>query len=49
MSLVALNDFTHYAVTTRYDIDQEDLIDRAQAETAVTLMQAWATSLINPN
>ena len=25
-----LDDFTPYAVTTRYDIDQEDLVDRAQ-------------------
>lgn len=49
MNLVALNDFTPYAVTTRYDIDQEDLIDRAQSEIAVALFLAWASSTINPN
>ena len=49
MSLVALNDFTPYAVTTRYDIDQEDLINRVQSETAVALMRAWTSSTINPN
>ena len=49
ISLLTLSDFTPYAVTTRYDIDQEDLVDRAQCETSVVLLLAWATSLINPN
>ena len=49
MNLVALSDFTPYAVTTRYDLDQEDLIDRVQSETAVALMMAWAISTINSN
>ena len=48
MSLKLLDDFTSYAVTTRYDIDQEDLVDRAQAEAAVALMLAWAMTIINP-
>ena len=50
MGVAALSNFTPYAVTTRYDIDQEDLIDRVQSETAVALMLAWASSTINhPN
>ncbi len=49
VGLETLNDFTPYAVTTRYDIDQEDLIDRTQSETAVALFLAWASSTINPN
>ena len=48
MSLKLLDDFTSYAVTTRYDIDQEDVVDRAQAEAAVALMLAWAMTIINP-
>jgi len=48
LSLTVLSDFTPYAVTTRYDIDQEDLVDRAQSEAAVALMLAWATITINP-
>ncbi len=49
ISLLTLSDFTPYAVTTRYDVDQEDLIDRVQSETAVAVMLAWAISTINPN
>ena len=48
MSLKLLDDFTPYAVTIHYDIDQEDLVDRAQAEAAVALMLAWAMTIINP-
>lgn len=49
MSLVTLSNFTPYAVSTRYDLDQEDLIDRAQSESAVALILGWAISMINPN
>jgi hypothetical protein len=48
LGLNVLSDFTLYAVTTRYDIEQDDLIDRAQSESAVALMPTWATHTINP-
>ncbi len=48
LGLKTLSDFTPYAVTTRYDLEQVDLIDRAQAESAVVLMLAWATTTITP-
>lgn len=49
INVVTLSNFTPYAVTTRYDLDQEDLIDRVQSEIAVVLILAWAISMINPN
>jgi hypothetical protein len=49
LSLETMADFTPYAVTTRYDIDQDDLINRVQSENAVALVLAWADSTINPN
>ncbi len=46
LGLKTLSDFTPYAVTTRYDLEQVDLIDRVQADSAVAMMLAWATTKI---
>ncbi len=48
LPLTTLSDFTPYAVTTRYDLDEVDLLDRTQTESAVALMLAWATTTIHP-
>lgn len=44
-----LNDITPYAVTSRYEVDAEDLVTHAQIGEAVATTVAWATSLINPS
>ena len=43
-----LNDITPYAVTSRYEVDAEDLVTYAQIDKAVTTTVLWANSLINP-
>ena len=42
-----LNDITPYAVTTRYELDAEDLVTYAQIDKAIATTISWATSLIN--
>ena len=42
-----LNDITPYAVTTRYEVDAEDLVTYSQIDQAIAITVSWATSLIN--
>ena len=39
---------TPYAVSSRYDLERDELLDEAQASELITQVHAWATSLINP-
>jgi HEPN domain len=43
-----LNDITPYAVTSRYEVDAQDLVTFAQIDEAVATTVSWASSLINP-
>lgn len=43
ISVDLLMNLTPYAVSTRYDIDSQNLIDGNQAEIAVSLALEWAT------
>ncbi len=43
-----LNDITPYAVTSRYEVDAEDLVTIAQVNEAVTKTVSWASSQLNP-
>lgn len=42
-----LNDITPYAVTSRYEVDADDLVTHAQIDEAVATSVAWASSLVN--
>lgn len=37
-----------YAVTSRYEVDKEDLVTYAQIDEAVATTVSWATTLLNP-
>jgi HEPN domain-containing protein len=43
-----LNDITPYAVTSRYEVDAEDLVTFAQIDEAVATTVSWASSHTNP-
>ena len=43
-----LNDITPYAVTSRHEVDKEDLVTYAQIDEAVATTVSWATTLLNP-
>ena len=43
-----LNRLTPYAVSSRYDLERDELLDELQASTLVTQIHEWANSLINP-
>ena len=44
-----LNDITPYAVTSRYEVEAEDLVTFAQIDEAVATTVSWASSFINPS
>ena len=43
-----LNDITPYAVTSRYEVADEDLVTYDQVDQAVSATMSWATHHINP-
>ena len=43
-----LNDITPYAVTSRYEVADEDLVTYDQIDQAVSATMSWATHHINP-
>ena len=44
-----LNDITPYAVTSRYEVADEDLVTHDQIDQAVSATMVWATHHINPH
>ena len=47
-STAVLNRLTPYAVTSRYNLERDELLDESQASELVTQVQAWATSKVIP-
>jgi hypothetical protein len=43
-----LDRLTPYAVSSRYDLERDELLDEAQASELVTQVHAWATSKVIP-
>ena len=48
VSTDVLNRLTPYAVSSRYDLERDELLDELQATALVTQIHEWARSLINP-